>query len=120
MTIRKRYQRTAVAFILVLGLLATPAVPAAADEVGGGWTQGITEWLSSWVPWQSATKPVTERGIREELGRSHDALKQQPRAVPSGEDSDPDTRLLPTTILPRTEAEQTCEGYPQQDPIGQC
>lgn len=121
MTARKPFLRTAVAIALVLGLLTVPAIPAAADEVGGGWTQGITEWVSTWITsWQSSPQTNDDRGIWEEVGRSQDSLNLQPRAVPSGEGTGTDTRFSPPTIIPHTQEEQTCEGYPQQDPTGQC
>jgi|GEM_PF-4998036 len=121
MTIRTRFQRTAIAVILVFPLLLTPALPAAADEVGSGWAQEIAEWMSTWVTsWQSPTRTTEGHRAPDSLGSTHQALKQQPRAIPEGRDDGADRGVLKPMITLNAHEEQNCDAIPEIDPLGQC
>ncbi len=120
MTARKPVLRTAVAIALVLGLLTVPAIPAAADEVGGGWTQGITEWVKDWITgWQSPAEANPE-GDRNDLGSSRQGLKPTSNLDEDDKDIDFDFDFdLPEIVRSIHEA-QSCDSHPHTDPNGQC
>lgn len=118
MTARKPYLRTAVAIALVLGLLTVPAIPAAADEVGGGWTQGITEWVKDWITgWQSPAEANPERDLRNDLGNSRQGLKPTSNL---DEDDNKDFDFDLPKIVRSIHETQSCDAHPHTDPNGQC
>lgn len=106
MTVRSRMIPVAAAVALTLTLLALPALPVAADEVGSGWTTGVFETVGGWF---AEITRLPEWGI--------DHPQQRPSSDPGSTDHEE-----PASKTGMTNEGQTCdsEAHPSSDPLGQC